>query len=112
MQSWGPPPHLTSPLPSFVQELAARYGVLKRDLGIALRGLYIINPEVRAPSYRTTNSSISSGQRCADVGYLVQAASRSSRLPIPWHGHDLIMTHNLIMTHPWPPRRASLSTSP
>ncbi len=25
--------------------MAARYGVLKRDLGIALRGLYIINPE-------------------------------------------------------------------
>ena len=25
--------------------MAARYGVLKRDAGIALRGLYIINPE-------------------------------------------------------------------
>ena len=27
------------------QSVAARYGVLKRDAGIALRGLYIINPE-------------------------------------------------------------------
>jgi alkyl hydroperoxide reductase subunit AhpC len=27
------------------KEIAARYGVLKRDVGIALRGLYIINPE-------------------------------------------------------------------
>ena len=28
-----------------MQEIAARYGVLKKDAGVALRGLYIINPE-------------------------------------------------------------------
>lgn len=28
-----------------MQSIAARYGVLKRDVGIALRGLYVINPE-------------------------------------------------------------------
>ena len=30
------------------KEIAARYGVLKKDAGIALRGLYIINPQVRS----------------------------------------------------------------
>ena len=28
-----------------MQEIAARYGVLVKDAGIALRGLFIINPE-------------------------------------------------------------------
>lgn len=32
-------------LADVTKETAARYGVLKRDAGIALRGLYIINPE-------------------------------------------------------------------
>lgn len=32
-------------LADVTKEIAARYGVLKRDVGIALRGLYIINPE-------------------------------------------------------------------
>jgi len=32
-------------LADVTKEVAARYGVLKRDVGIALRGLYIINPE-------------------------------------------------------------------
>ena len=32
-------------LADVTKEIAARYGVLKRDAGIALRGLYIINPE-------------------------------------------------------------------
>ena len=30
-----------------LQELAAKYGVLLKDAGIALRGLFLINPEVR-----------------------------------------------------------------
>ncbi len=30
------------------QELAAKYGVLLKDAGIALRGLFLINPEVCA----------------------------------------------------------------
>jgi peroxiredoxin len=38
-----PPTH---PAASAAQEIAARYGVLKRDAGIALRGTYLINPEV------------------------------------------------------------------
>ena len=29
-----------------LQELAAKYGVLLKDAGIALRGLFLINPEV------------------------------------------------------------------
>jgi alkyl hydroperoxide reductase subunit AhpC len=32
-------------LADVTKEIAARYGVLKKDAGIALRGLYIINPE-------------------------------------------------------------------
>jgi hypothetical protein len=32
-----------------MQELAARYGVLLKDAGIALRGLFLINPEVPPP---------------------------------------------------------------
>lgn len=32
-------------LADVTKEIAARYGVLKRDAGIALRGLYIINPQ-------------------------------------------------------------------
>ena len=32
-------------LADVTKEISARYGVLKRDAGIALRGLYIINPE-------------------------------------------------------------------
>lgn len=32
-------------LADVTKEIASRYGVLKRDAGIALRGLYIINPE-------------------------------------------------------------------
>ncbi len=32
-------------LADVTKAVAARYGVLKRDAGIALRGLYIINPE-------------------------------------------------------------------
>ncbi|KAK2076364.1 Peroxiredoxin-1 [Prototheca wickerhamii] len=32
-------------IPIIADSVAARYGVLKRDAGIALRGLYIINPE-------------------------------------------------------------------
>lgn len=38
--------HMQIPiLADVTKEIAARYGVLKRDVGIALRGLYIINPE-------------------------------------------------------------------
>jgi hypothetical protein len=33
-------------LSDVTKAVSARYGVLKRDAGIALRGLYIINPEV------------------------------------------------------------------
>ncbi|GAB4816590.1 hypothetical protein N2152v2_003636 [Parachlorella kessleri] len=32
-------------LSDVTKEIAARYGVLKKDAGVALRGLYIINPE-------------------------------------------------------------------
>jgi alkyl hydroperoxide reductase subunit AhpC len=44
------PPPACSQIPilaDVTKAVAARYGVLKRDAGIALRGLYIINPEVR-----------------------------------------------------------------
>lgn len=34
-------------LADVTKAVSARYGVLKRDAGIALRGLYIINPEAR-----------------------------------------------------------------
>ena len=39
-----------------LQELAAKYGVLIKDAGIALRGLFLINPEVLpcGPSCRCT----------------------------------------------------------
>lgn len=33
-------------LADVTKAVSARYGTLKRDAGIALRGLYIINPEV------------------------------------------------------------------
>ena len=37
---------LLTPTPVLMpQDIAARYGVLIEDLGIALRGLFIINPE-------------------------------------------------------------------
>lgn len=39
-------PSSSSLNPAALQSIAARYGVLKRDAGIALRGLYIITPEV------------------------------------------------------------------
>jgi alkyl hydroperoxide reductase subunit AhpC len=42
-----PPARQIPILADVTKAVAARYGVLKRDAGIALRGLYIINPEVR-----------------------------------------------------------------
>lgn len=42
-----PPPSIQIPiLADVTKAVSARYGCLKRDAGIALRGLYIINPEV------------------------------------------------------------------
>lgn len=41
-----PPPTLQIPiLADVTKAVSARYGVLKRDAGVALRGLYLINPE-------------------------------------------------------------------
>eukprot|EP00887_Chlorella_sp_A99_P004448 scaffold30.g4448.t1 len=39
-------------LADVTKEVAARYGVLKRDVGIALRGLYIVNPQVPPGAFR------------------------------------------------------------
>lgn len=44
------PPLQIPILADVTKAVSARYGCLKRDAGIALRGLYIINPEARGGS--------------------------------------------------------------
>ncbi len=58
---------------SFVdtQEIAARYGVLKEDIGVALRGLFIINPE--GVVEQITMNGLSVGRDVDEAKRLVQA---------------------------------------
>ena len=59
-----------------LQEVAAKYGVLKKDLGVALRGLFVINPggSSRCSLHTTDASAISwqlhrhSKHRCSFFG--------------------------------------------
>ena len=53
------------------QEISARYGVLKEDLGVDLRGLFIINPEGGVE--HITMNGLSVGRNVDEAKRLVQA---------------------------------------
>jgi alkyl hydroperoxide reductase subunit AhpC len=53
------------------QDISARYGVLKEDAGVALRGLFIINPEGAIEQITVNNMGI--GRNVDEAKRLLQA---------------------------------------
>lgn len=60
--------------------MAARYGVLKRDAGIALRGLYLINPEGVLEHITMNNFPI--GRNVDEAKRILQACDRRGWFPL------------------------------
>ncbi|BDA43678.1 Peroxiredoxin-2 [Coccomyxa sp. Obi] len=68
------------------KEIAARYGVLKEDAGVALRGLYIINPDQNIEQITMNNMGI--GRNVDEAKRLLQAcqfvAEHGEVCPADW----------------------------
>ena len=63
-----PPEHIVM---FCLQDISARYGVLKEDAGVALRGLFIINPEGTIEQVTINNMGI--GRNVDEAKRLLQA---------------------------------------
>ena len=66
-----------------MQEIAARYGVLLKDKGVALRGLFIINPEGLLEQSTINNLPI--GRSVDEALRLLQAIQFTAEHGEVWH---------------------------
>lgn len=80
-------------LADVTKEIAARYGVLKRDAGIALRGTYLINPEGIVEHVTINNFPV--GRSVDETLRTLQAvqfvAEHGEVCPAGWHPGDKTM---------------------